>query len=372
MTETGLSDTTGVRKALRPVLVASRREITDHAPFLWRLLVGLVDESIPTALICPPSCDAECVVPGPVEVFTYPTIDLPLMERMGLDSLAAPLERFKPTLLHCLCQSRAALTRRLARRLNVPYVLAVNSLFGRRQRLNVSSARCAKIVVPTETIGSSIARAHSRFADRITRIPMPTFAEADPACFSDPSRLSSMVVAHPIDRASDFEPLLEAAKALLAEGREFVIAIMGSGRAEHRLRKALAKHGLSRVVTIVPVLDPWRSVLAAGDIFIHLRPAVTFSGFLLEAMGLGLAVVACKGGVDDLIIHQETALVYERNDAVTLQRALARLLDDHDAARRLATSAQNHVRAHYSVGGHVAATLETYIEAQRQYRETAR
>lgn len=368
MTETERSDTTSVRKALRPVLIASQREVTEHAPFLRRLLVGLVDESIPTALICPPMCGDPMdigIVPGPVEIFTYPAIDLPLMERMGLESLAGVLEKFKPTILHCLCESRAALTRRLARRLSVPYVLAVNSLAGRLRRLSISATRCASIVVPAETIGSSVTRAHFRLADRVRRIHMPTFAESDPACFSNPLRLSSIVVAHPIDRVSEFSALLKAAKALLAEGREFVIAIMGSGRAERRLRSALAGHGLAHIVTIVPVLDPWRSVLAAGDIFVHLRPTKTFSGFLLEAMGLGVAVVACEGGVDDPIIHEKTALVYERDDEASLRQSLARLLDDPEYARQLAASAQTHVRQHYSVGSHVAAILETYVEAQR-------
>lgn len=354
---------------MRPVLIASPREVREHAPFLWRLLVGLVDESISAALVCPPNCDAECIVPGPIEVFAYPKIDLPLMERMGFEPLALQLERFKPSVLHCLCESRAALTRRLARRLGVPYVLTVNSLVGRVRRLSISRTRCAKIVVLADTIATAFTRTHFRFADRVRRIGMPTFAASDPSCFSDPSRLSSMVVAHPIDRVSDFAALLMAAKSLLAEGREFVVAIMGRGRAEHRLRKALAEHGLTRVVTLVPMLDPWRSVVAAGDLFIHLQPAATFSGFLLEAMGLGLAVIGCKGGVDDLLVHEKTALLYERNDAATLERAIVRLLDDPDAARRLAASAQNHVREHYSVGSHVAATLETYIEAQSQYRQ---
>ena len=354
---------------MRPVLIAPPREIAEHASFLRRLLVGLADESIPMALICPPSGNSEYVAPAPVDIFTYPPIDLPLMDRVGLESLAVQLERFKPTVLHCLCESRAALARRLARRLRIPYVLTVNSLATRLHRLSVSPNRCAKILVPAETIGANVGRAYPRFADRIQRIHMGTFAETDPVCFSDPSHLSSIVVAHRIDRVSDFEPLLKAAKVLFAEGHEFMIAIMGSGRAEHRLRKALTEHGLTRLVTVVPVLDPWRSVLAAGDVFVHLQPAATFSGFLLEAMSVGLAVVACKGGIDDLIVHEKTAFLYERNNETSLRQALVRVLDDHEAARQLAASAQNHVRQHYSVGAHIAATLDVYVEAQQQHRE---
>jgi hypothetical protein len=61
-------DTATMRKALRPVLLASPRDFTEHAPFLRRLLVGLADESIPAALICPPGCSAESVVPAPVDI----------------------------------------------------------------------------------------------------------------------------------------------------------------------------------------------------------------------------------------------------------------------------------------------------------------
>ncbi len=368
MAEREHSDTTGVRKALRPVLIASPQTMSEYAPFLRRLLVGLADESISAALICPPDGGVESVIPAPVEVLNYPSIDLPLMEHVGLETLATQLERFKPTMLHCLCESRASLTRRLARRLDIPYVLAINSLPGKVRRLSISPERCAKIIVPTDTIASSIVRSYSHLANRVKRIHMGTFAGSHPVCFPDTSRLSSIVVAHRLDHVSDFQALLSAAKVLFAEGREFVMAIMGSGRAEHRLRTALAEHGLTSVTTIVPMLDPWRSVLAAGDIFVHLRPEPAFSGFLLEAMGLGAAVVACKGGVDDLILHEKTALLYEPKNATSLRQALVRLLDDHEYARQLAGSTQAHVRREYSVGNMISATLDTYVEIQRQDR----
>ncbi len=371
MTETAHSDSAGVRKSLRPILIAPPREITEHAPFLRRLLVGLADESIPAALICPPSGNGEHVAPAPAEIFTYPTIDLPWMDHVGFETLAAALERFKPTILHCLCGSRAALARRLARRLRIPYVLNVNRLPGKLHRLAISPDYCAKIVVPAETIGAAVRRAYPRFAGRVQQIPMGTFAESGPVCFSDPSQVSSIVVAHRIDRVSDFEALLKAARVLLAEGHEFVMAIMGSGRAEHRLRKALAEHGLTRIVTVVPVLETWRAVLAAGDVYIHLQPTAAFNGFLLEAMSIGVAVVACKGGVDDQILHQKTAILYERNNETSLRQALVHLFENHDAARQLAASAQNHLREHYSVGAYIAATLYGYVEAQREHHEPA-
>jgi len=361
------SDAAAIRRSLRPALILSRRNITEHTTFVRHLLVGLADESIPAALICPPGQNIESVTPAPAAVFTHPPVALPLMEHIGIERLAGQLEKFKPTVLHCLCESRAGLARQLSRLLDLPYVLMINSPAKRRQKLPISGHRCAKITVPAETIRASVAKALPRFAGRVLQINIGAFVETDTICFTDPSRLPSIVVAHPLRHVSDFENFFQAIKSLRTDGREFMAAIMGTGPAEHRIRKLLVSLGLSDIVTIVPVLDPWRSVVVAGDIFVQPQPLRSFSVFLLEAMAVGTAVAACWGGVDDLIIPNETAVVFEPDSEPSIRQALKQLLDDHDFARRLATTAQEHIRAHYSVSAMVSATMRTYLEAQ-QYK----
>lgn len=373
MADGGTAATNGatLKKTLRPVLIASERNARDDTTFLRRLLVGLADESVPVGLVCPPGCDVDSVVPVPVEISTYPLVDLPLIKRLGLEQLETQLERFKPTLLHCLCESRAGLARRLARRLDVPYVLALNSRADRLRTLSISPRHCMKVVVPSETLRADATRVHFRFADRIRQIRVGTFVRSDALCFSDPARLPSLVVAHPLDTVADFTNLLAAVKTLLGEGREFMMVLMGRGRAEHRLWRLLEQEGLSEAVTIVPTLNPWRSVLAAGDIFVQPQPTRRFSMFLLEAMSVGTAVAACRGGVDDLIVPDETALVFEANHEASICQTLAQLLDDHESARRLASRAQQYVQAHHSVSDMVSAILDTYLRAQQRYARQA-
>jgi len=359
------SDAAALRRSLRPALIVSKRHLTEHSTFLRHLLVGMADESIPVALVCPPGYDLESLVPAPAAMFTHPLIDLPGMEHVGIERLAAQLEKFKPTVLHCLCESRAGLTRRLARRLDVPYVLMVNSLARRVQRLSISSRRCVRIIVPGESVRAHVAKSLPRFADRIALVNMGSFVNGDAMCFSNPSRLPSLVVAHPIRRVSDFANLLQAVKTLRTDSREFMVVIMGIGRAEHALRKYILTLGLSDIVTIVPILNPWRSVMAAGDIFVQPQPLRTFSVFLLEAMAVGTAVAACWGGVDDLIIPNQTAVTFEPGNEPSIRQALKQLLDDRDYARRLAATAQEHILARHSVSAMFSATLRTYREAQQ-------
>jgi glycosyltransferase involved in cell wall biosynthesis len=293
---------------------------------------------------------------------------MPLTEHLGIGWLAERLEKSKPTVLHSLGETRMRLTRRLARAMNLPYIQAVNSLAGRFRRLSVSPDRCQAIAVPTETIRLGVTRACVRCADRIRQIKMGTYVSAPPVCFSDSSRLPSLVMAAPLDRVSDFEHTFRAIKSLLTDGYEFVVVVMGTGAAEHSLRRFLAELELTQAVTLVPVLDPWRSVLAAADIFIQPQPLGAFSSFLLEAMSLGTAVAACLGGVDDLVIPNQTAAVFEPDDEASIRAALAQLLDRHDFARRLAKTAQEHVKASYSVSKMISDTMNTYAEAQQCYR----
>jgi len=91
MTDSGQLDKAGTRKAIRPVLIISRRNISEQATWVQCLLVGLADESITTALVCPPDCDVGQMAPLPADIFTHPVVDLPLTEHLGVQQLAAKL-----------------------------------------------------------------------------------------------------------------------------------------------------------------------------------------------------------------------------------------------------------------------------------------
>jgi hypothetical protein len=252
------SDAAAVRASLRPVLIASKSTLVEQSTFLRHLLVGLMDEPISTTLICPPERDIESIVPAPVAVLPHPIVDLPLMEHFGIDRLAAQLAKLKPTILHSLSEDQAPLARRLAHRLDLPYVQTVNSLAKPFPRIPISPRWCASIAVPAQTIGARMAKAYPQFADRIRQINTGTFIEEDTVCFSDPSRLPSVVLAQPLQRVAEFEAFFGAVKGLLADGHEFMVVLMGSGPAERPLRRLLARLGLSQTVTIVPLPSPFR------------------------------------------------------------------------------------------------------------------
>ena len=354
-----------VSKSLRPALIASEKTISEYSMYLGRLLVGLADESIPTALVCPADCDVDSVVSGVVEVIRHPAFKLPLLWRQNRKRLIERLVRFKPGVLHCLCESKAQLTRQLARQLDLPYVLTVDSLQKRWGQLSISSRFCARIIVPAGSIAVNLARIYPRFAERIEQINIGTFVEEASSCFGGPGQLASVVTAPHLDNVGEFECLLNAVRHLVIDGYEFMLVVIGGGRAERQLRKLLGALGLLQIVTIVPRLAPRRSVLAAGDIFIQPVASDAFNPLLLEAMSVGAAVAGCKGGVDDLIIEDRTAVVFDPDDELSIKGSLQRLFDRRELARQLAKGAQQYLRENHTVSKMVAGTLQTYQDAQQ-------
>jgi len=355
-------------KQIRPALVVSRRVISDYSTYLEHLIAGLAAESVRACFICPPRCVTESFLPPTLELIKHPILELPLMGHYNRRLLSERLEKFRPTVFHCLSQDKAWLTRLLARQFSVPYVLTVNSLQKRKQQLSLSPRRCVRIIVPSPHIAVEVRGYYPRFTDRIEQINIGTFTADTAECFDRTDRLASIVTAYSLDYAAEFEKLLGAVRHLVIDGYEFMFVIAGSGKQESQLRKLVRNLGLTEVVVIVPKLSAWRSILAAGDIFIKPQPSESFDPVLLEAMAVGAAVACCKGGVDGLIIDGQTGIVFEPDDELSIYNSLQKLLNRREYARQLANQAQQYLRENHSVAGMVADTLKTYTQTQQWYK----
>ncbi|MHC4423606.1 MAG: glycosyltransferase family 4 protein, partial [Planctomycetota bacterium] len=193
------------KKSIRPVLLVSERTISVYSTLLKNLLVGLADESIHAAVVCGPGGDVGSVVPPAVEVIRHPAFNLPLMGRRNHKILVERLANFKPTVVHCLCESRAGLARQLAQQLDLPYVLMINSLQKRWTQFSISSRRCAKIIAPAKSITANLSWVYPRLAERIEWMNVGTFVREESCCFSEPGRFVCMVTSHPFDNVGDFE-----------------------------------------------------------------------------------------------------------------------------------------------------------------------
>jgi len=138
-------------------------------------------------------------------------------------------------------------------------------------------------------------------------------------------------------------------------GLRYVVVGDGPDRAElEALARALA---LNDRVEFTGYVDDTRKheLYAASDLFVMpSRPGAAgecegFGISLLEANAHGLAVVGSRvGGIPDAVANGENGILVEPNDIAALAAALAQLLDDPAARRRMAVAGQTRIREKYN------------------------
>lgn len=139
--------------------------------------------------------------------------------------------------------------------------------------------------------------------------------------------------------------LLEAAKELKEEGREFRILIGGTGPEEETIRRKIEEMGLSDRVQFLGFVKDVSGVLNILDVQLNCSYGTEASSIaLIEGMSLGLATVASNYGgnpwqVDDGV----TGFLFENKNSHDLARKLARLMDDR---KLLAQMRENALKAY--------------------------
>ena len=299
-------------------------------------------------------------------------------------------------MLHCMCETLALVTRNIAQILDLPYVLTVNSLHRRFSNIPVSHIHCRKIIVPSAKISEDLEKNNPRLTELIQEIPYGIFLSNKLSCFSEHSNLvneesgsvrpfteksqTTIVMAYPSEKCDEIDNIFNSLRHLKIEGYEFLLFLVNIGnirpqtsffskgsylqkatiKTEQKIWKVLSLLDIVQDVTIVPRQISWHTVLSTGDIFIHPIKSYTFNSILLEAMSVGNAIVTVKGGLDESVIENETAVIMDTNDELQIMRTLQKLLDRHEFARKLAVNARQYVKDNHSVSRYIEKMLNVY------------
>jgi glycosyltransferase involved in cell wall biosynthesis len=144
--------------------------------------------------------------------------------------------------------------------------------------------------------------------------------------------------------------LLRALPAILAESPRTRLVLAGEGPERAALEEEARRLGLERRVTFLGHRDDVPTVLAALDLFAFPSLWEGMPMALLEAMAIGLPVVAARGvGVDEVVTDGVHGLLVAPRDPEDLGRAIARLLGDPREAARLAEAGRRRVLGRYGL-----------------------
>ncbi len=127
-----------------------------------------------------------------------------------------------------------------------------------------------------------------------------------------------------------FDVLIEAFARIAPIHPEVSLEILGDGPLRRELEARCDKHGVRDRVRFLGLVDNPEQVLRRSIVFVLSSRWEGFPNALLEAMSLGLPVVAtdCPSGPSEIVRHGKTGLLVPVEDVQGLSDAVIRLLSD--------------------------------------------
>ena len=159
--------------------------------------------------------------------------------------------------------------------------------------------------------------------------------------------------------------LIEAVSLLGDAARNCRFVVIGDGEQGPALQRMIAQRGLEDRVTLLgPRLDVPR-ILALADLFVLPSVSEGMPIAIMEAMALGLPVVATAvGGVPELVVDGETGLLVPPRDPAALADAIRRVIDDEGDRKRLGEAGRARVRTFFTDAVMAQRTDDLYRRLQ--------
>ena len=350
---------------VRAAWVAGAETFGRFGRVLQPLAVGLVDEMVGITVLLPGSADCPELETVPHEAAVYPPARWWRIGGRWLDAVAADLKRRKIDLLHALDGSAGRLTRTLARRLDVPYVLSSYALDD-TWRLSEAGREAAAVLAASEPLRDALADRAVAPAERLRLMRPGVYHVRRPTCFDDPTHSIAIVAGGPLADLPACDAVLQCFAELAARKYDCAFFFLGTGPAERRLRQRAEQRKLLAHLTFADCrpMGQLTGIFKAADVFIA---PVAHDGIDMQtllAMAAGVPVLAAAGGaVSDFLRDGETATFFTQGDSAELTVKLTALLDDRASARALAASAIEYVHRNHSPAVNVTALAHIYHEA---------
>ena len=158
--------------------------------------------------------------------------------------------------------------------------------------------------------------------------------------------------------------MLRAAARVIRQVPDATFRLVGDGPLRPVLERQAAELGIAQRVEFLGHRDDVVALLAASDIFGFPSLMEAFPNAVMEAMAVGLPVVATNvGGIPELVRHEENGLLVPAGDDQAMAAAVLRLMEDPSAAAALGRAARATVAQTYSFEAMIRA-FETLYDQQ--------
>lgn len=345
------------------LLLSGRFQVRGSCAYTLRLATHLPASGIRPLVVCPNARLVEANQRRELGIREYPYLDLPFYNRLILKRVVHDLGDRLPDLIHV--QSRRVLRQGkwLARKLNRPYILTVHDYLSPTEKVQLNDPPCAQVITVSESVKRDFIAKTGVRPEIVTVIPsgvdLNVEARAEPIL--DPGHVPIIGTAGPLEAVKGLPFFLGAASRVLQTGRDVEFLVAGAGPEEANLRRLARELGISSKVTFVPYLLNFSESLSAMDIFCLPSLQQGLGTIMLEAMALGIPVIASRvGGVYGVIHDQHNGLLVPPSNSRQLADRILELLCDPLRARHIGENGRSLVQEEFGLHRMVGLTAEMY------------
>ena len=162
-----------------------------------------------------------------------------------------------------------------------------------------------------------------------------------------------------------YEYLLEGFGAIRSalNDRDIRLVIVGDGSYREILERMINERGLGDFVILTGQRTDVPDLLAASDVFVMPSIEEGLPNAMLEAMSMGLPVVATNvGGIPEALRDPEHGRIVGPRDPAALTRAIVEVAADPARAKSMGDAARAHVIEHFGIEATTGRWQSLYIE----------
>ena len=324
---------TAPAERVRVAWVVGPETFDRYARVLQPLAVGLMDEMVDLSVVCPPAPATQPPLGMPCEFVACPVRGWLGYGESSVERLGEFLRRAKVDLIHAADASAAELAHKVAVEQNLPYLVSCFAIADAR-RLGQPAADADLLLAASKPIADALAT-RIRPQDRIRLLRPGVYHVKHATCFQDPDTSVALVAGGPVENFHAFDAVLKCFAELAGRKFDCMFFVIGSGRAERKLRLQAHRLNLGGQITFIDALPTQQlaRILQDADVYVTPAPQKSIDMHSLLAMAAGVPVLAAAGkNANDFLQPGQTAMGFTCGDPSELTAKLSALLEDRAGA----------------------------------------